>query len=455
MSAALTTIDLPALAELGREPVLPASIYEGRIAEARARMARDGLDALLVYGDREHFANISYLCGFDPRFEEAVAILTADGLAVATGNEAISMVADLPVPARAILCQSFSLPGQNRLVQAPFAAALGEAGVGPGALVGLAGWKPLAAIDVSVPGTAVAAPQFLTAELDHYLAEPWVDATELLCGLDGMRALCEADQLALHEHRAARASQHVWRALEALAPGRSEREVAAEMGLNGLETSCHVMCTSGADSVNGLYSPTDREIGEGDFVSIAVGLRGGLCSRTGRAVAADHPDVAATVERFHAPYIGAQKAWYEAVTIGADPAAITADTTARLAEFGSRPLLNPGHLTHLDEWTHSPFAPGVIAPLRSGTALQCDIIPVGSERTDIANCEDGLALADADLRAELAERFPEAWARIEARRAFMAEALGIELSAEVLPFCERQGAMPAALLSPSEIVVAA
>lgn len=450
----LVTVELPTLAALGREPVLPASLYEERIAAARARMEADGLDALLVYGDREHFANIAYLCGFDPRFEEAAAILTAGGLAVATGNEAISMVADLPVEARAVLCQSFSLPGQDRLVQAPFAAALAEAGVAPGGVVGLAGWKPLAAVDVSVPGTVVAAPQFLTAELDSYLTSPWVDATEMLCGLGGMRALCEADQLALHEHRAARASQHVWRAIEALAPGRTELEVAGAMRLNGLETSCYVMCTSGADSVNGLYSPGDREIEAGDFVSIAVGLRGGLCSRTGRAVAADHPDVAATVERFHAPYIGVQREWYEAIAIGADPAAIAADTTARLVEAGIRPALNPGHLIHLDEWTHSPFGPGAQAPLRSGTALQCDVIPVGSERTDVANCEDGLALADADLRAEIAERYPEAWARIEARRSFMAEALGIELAAEVLPFCERQGALPGALLSPDQIVVA-
>jgi Xaa-Pro aminopeptidase len=455
MSASLTTIDLPAFADLGREPVLPASIYEARVAEARARMARAGLDALLVYGDREHFANVAYLCGFDPRFEEGVAILTAGDLAVATGNEAISMVGDLPLPTRAILCQSFSLPGQDRTVQAPFAAALAEAGVAAGAKVGLVGWKPLVAGDSSVPGAVVAAPQFLTAELDGYLAEPWVDATAMLCGLDGMRALCEADQLAIHEHRAARASQHVWRAIEALAPGRSEFEVAIAMGLNGLEMSAYPMCTSGADSVNGLYSPTDRVIGEGDFVSIAIGLRGALCARTGRAVTADHPDVAATVERFHAPYIGVQKAWYEAVAIGADPAAIAAETTARLAESGIRPLLNPGHLIHLEEWMHSPFAPGEQAPLRSGTAIQCDVIPVGSERTDVANCEDGLALADADLRAELAERFPEAWARIEGRRAFMADALGIELSPDVLPFCERQGAMPGALLSPGEIVVAA
>ena len=71
---------------------------------------------------------------------------------------------------------------------------------------------------------------------------------------------------------------------------------------------------------------------------------------------------------------------------------------------------------------------------------------------DILNCEDGLAIADADLRDELADRFPQMWARIGARRAFMARELGIELAPEVLPFCERQAALPAGLLSPGHLV---
>jgi hypothetical protein len=32
----------------------------------------------MVYADREHFANMAYLTGFDPRFEEALLILTQD-----------------------------------------------------------------------------------------------------------------------------------------------------------------------------------------------------------------------------------------------------------------------------------------------------------------------------------------------------------------------------------------
>ena len=38
--------------------------------------------------------------------------------------------------------------------------------------------------------------------------------------------------------------------------------------------------------------------------------------------------------------------------------------------------LNPGHLIHLDEWMNSPVYPDSRETLRSGQALQLDIIPV-------------------------------------------------------------------------------
>ena len=38
-------------------------------------METRGYDHIVVWGDREHSANIAYLTGFDPRFEEAVLIV--------------------------------------------------------------------------------------------------------------------------------------------------------------------------------------------------------------------------------------------------------------------------------------------------------------------------------------------------------------------------------------------
>src|SRR5262249_27281580 len=77
---------------------------------------------------------------------------------------------------------------------------------------------------------------------------------------------------------------------------------------------------------------------------------------------------------------------------------------------------------------------GSTVELRSGMYLQVDVIPATGGPYFTTNIEDGVALGDAALREELASRYPEAWARIQRRRAFMADGLGIELHPGLLPF---------------------
>ena len=77
--------------------------------------------------------------------------------------------------------------------------------------------------------------------------------------------------------------------------------------------------------------------------------------------------------------------------------------------------------------------PGSTEQLGSGMALQCDIIPAPMPNGWALNCEDTVAIADANLRADLAANFPDAWARIQARRGWMHEVLGLNLAEEVLP----------------------
>jgi hypothetical protein len=66
-------------------------------------------------------------------------------------------------------------------------------------------------------------------------------------------------------------------------------------------------------------------------------------------------------------------------------------------------------------------------------AFQVDIIPTPMPAGQALNCEDAVVFADAELRAALKTRHPEVYARIEARRAFMAEHLGVTLKPEILP----------------------
>ena len=111
-------------------------------------------------------------------------------------------------------------------------------------------------------------------------------------------------------------------------------------------------------------------------------------------------------------------------------------------------FLNPGHQIHLDEWVNSPVAPGSRIELRSGMALQVDIIPATGTDYFTTNIEDGVALADETLRAAFEERYPAAWDRIHARRRFMGDALGIELHPDVLPFSNIPAWLPPFLLRP-------
>jgi hypothetical protein len=80
-------------------------------------------------------------------------------------------------------------------------------------------------------------------------------------------------------------------------------------------------------------------------------------------------------------------------------------------------------------------------------ALQLDIIPATGSSYHTTNIEDGVALADEAMRAELAARYPDLWQRVGRRRAFMADALGIQLKPEVLPLSNLAGYLPPYWLS--------
>lgn len=86
--------------------------------------------------------------------------------------------------------------------------------------------------------------------------------------------------------------------------------------------------------------------------------------------------------------------------------------------------------------------------------LQIDIIPSRAGYGG-ASIEDTVALADGPLRRALAQRYPQLWQRIVARRLYIGEQLGIVLSEEVLPFSSTVGYLRPWLLSPERALVCA
>jgi hypothetical protein len=445
----LADIGLPDFGESAVRPEMPASRYPERIEQLRARMATRGDDRLVLWADREHSAGISFLTGFDPRFEEAILIVGPDGdPAILVGNESWGTAGAAPLPMRRIRFQDLSLPSQPRDRSQPLAEILGDEGVVAGARVGVVGWKTYA------DRALIEAPAFLVDDLRR-LTGPGgrvENAGDLLIDPgDGLRVVNDVDQLAVFEWASTHTSGGLRRLLAGLRPGMTEREAVRLLDWNGAPLSCHLMLSSGPRATLGLLSPGDRVIEHGDRFTTAFGIWGALTCRAGFVVeeAAELPDgIGDYVERLVGPYFGAVAEWYETIRIGLPGGALQAIIDRHLGDPFFGIFLNPGHQIHLDEWVNSPISPGSTIPLRSGMAFQVDIIPATGGPYFTTNIEDGIALADEPLREAFAASYPEAWARIEARRAFMADALGIRLHPEVLPFSNLPAYLPPFLLRP-------
>jgi hypothetical protein len=153
------------------------------------------------------------------------------------------------------------------------------------------------------------------------------------------------------------------------------------------------------------------------------------------------------------PYFRAIATWWSTVRIGATGGELDAAVRAAIGDAPWQPFVNPGHLTSYDEWVISFSLPGNASRVASGMAMQCDIIPTPLPPSRAINCEDSLAIGDESIRADLAERFPSVWSRIEARRALMVDQLGIRLCPEVLPLSVAPAYLPPAWLSPEQVCV--
>src|SRR5215213_4146423 len=145
----LRPVSLPEEVAAVEPPAIEAAEYERRCDET---LARAGTPWAAIYGDREHSANLLFLTGFDPRFEEALLLLgPGKRRLLLVGNEGIvhAVVAGLPLEVE--LFQGFSLMGQPRESTPNLDRVLQGVGLGTGAQVGVIGWKYLTASETADP----------------------------------------------------------------------------------------------------------------------------------------------------------------------------------------------------------------------------------------------------------------------------------------------------------------
>ncbi len=453
-SPRLTTIDLPILPRSAVAPELPAVIYPARVERLRERAAARGHDQVVVFADREHSANLSYLTGFDPRFEEAILLLGTTGHPILlAGNECIGLARVAPLPVDAVLFQELSLPGQPRNRSRTLVEILADAGVRRGSRIGVVGWK------TGPDRSWMNAPAYLVDTLRAAVGKSGTveDATDLLIDAEGgLRVVNEPEQIAAFEHAAGETSDGIRNLLLGLRAGMREREAVRLLEWSGAPLSCHLMLTSGPRARHGLLSPGDRIIARGDPLTVAFGIWGALNCRAGFVVedATELPGpIGDYVERLVGPYFGAVAEWYGALHVGQAGGTLQEIIDRRLGDPFFGIFLNPGHQLHLDEWVNSPISPGSRIELRSGMVMQVDIIPATGGPYFTTNIEDGIALADASLRGTLAASFPDLWDRIARRRAFMRDVLGIDLHPDVLPLSNIPAILPPFLLRPDRVMV--
>lgn len=450
----LRKVALPDFGAPGRQPQVPASSYEARV---KAAYERAGCDWLAVYADREHFGNIVFLTGFEPRFEEAFLLLGPKGERILlTGNESESYAPLAGLPGLTVLvAQSLSLMGQDRTRHPRLADRLRDAGLRTGDSVGLVGWKYLEPEEDDEPQGAFFVPAIHVRMFERLVGPAGAvrDATPILMHPEtGLRAIIDADQIAAFEWASTRASLALWRIVSGVSESDDEFTAAARMNYAGDPLNVHTMLASAGpgETVIGLRSPVGRRLSRGDGITTAIGFWGALSSRAGLFDTGNDAFLKAA-----SAYFEGLLAWYETADIGVTGGALHEAVVGKLAEGGLRSALNPGHLTGHEEWMNSPVRPGSTEKLASGMPFQVDVIPVPMPAGWTLNCEDPVTFADKALRDALKSRHPECFARIEARRAFMRDELGVTVKDNILPLSSTPLCLPPFWLKPDHLLARA
>jgi Xaa-Pro aminopeptidase len=447
--ARLIEIDWPACGPEPERVEFAVAELEERLERLRAALERAGLTHAVIYADREHFANLAWLTGFDPRFEEALLVVGFDRAPLLlTGNECMAYLPVSPLwragLLRAECYQPFSLLDQPRDGSRGLATILQEEGIAPGSRVGCVGWKHYGdrhAIDL---------PAYIVDVLRGLAGFACVVcATEIAVRL---RARSSAAEIAFFEFTNWKASEGMRRMQFALREGMTDAEVLAAAGYDGLPLSCHMTCKTGPKRVS-LASASGATVRRGERWSANIGYWGANICRAGWVAesAEDLPEAArGYVEEFAGPYMDAMAEWLEALRIGVPGGMLHDRIQRRLPFAGYGIFLNAGHLIHFEEWLRSPVYAGSAETIESGMVFQTDVIP-SHPLYFSTRMEDGLAIADADLRREIAAKYPAAFARIQARRAFATGVLGFALPEEHLPLSNIFGIVAPFVLNPRRV----
>jgi len=408
----------------------------GRKEKVLSLMKSEDIECMVIYGDLEHGSNFEYLTGFLTRFEEGLLVLHSDGRTfLLLGNENLNKAGKSRIKAEPIHMPYLSLPNQPMKNDGFIGDYFKSAGLTYGLKTALVGWKMFTS-KVEDNFQLYDAPYFLIDALKNIVGSTFLsNRTDLFIGSEkGARTVNNANEIAHYEFGSQLASQAILSAIDNIEYGSTEMSIGNELSLYGQPHSVVSIAATGDRFENANIYPTNKRVQLGDAISLTVGYKGGLSSRAGYAVnSSDELSDSCSdyLEVLAKPYFSAVVTWLENIHIGMKGEELYQIVNEVLPKNEYNWTLNPGHLVADEEWMSSPIYEGSKEELKSGMILQIDIIP-GRSGYAGTSCESGVVLADASLKKEIQENYPELHLIFEQRRQFMMGMLNINLSEDVL-----------------------
>lgn len=416
-------------------PVITKEDYEERIG--RLLKAASQYSHLLIYADKEHFSNLEYITGYDPRYEECIMLLKPGAVPrLIVGNEGMGQSQCITIEHEKVLFQSLSPMGQPRGASKYLWEILEDYGIGEESDVGVLGWKSFTEQDAEDFKHAFEIPYYIIWELES-LTSHIENANWLMMDNEcGLRVVQDVKTLILSEIASTKASRKTWNFLSGLRAGMTEIEASEMFKIDGEPCPTYPnVCFYG----KGILSPDyHRRLELGSPIAFGMGYRYAQIHRVGLYIR-NFDDLEEKyrecMDHLYRTYFEAVAVWFESLGIGVSGGEVwrrVKEVIGSYEEFGI--ALNPGHLIHSEEWINSPFVENGKAELKSGMLIQCDFTARPAACMGLGvHTEDGVILADQRTRDEIKRLAPDSYERMINRQKFMREVLGIGLKNEVLP----------------------
>lgn len=254
-------------------PVFGAEDYRKRIEMLLKRLAAEKCDFVVVYGDREHFANIEYFSGYDPRYEEALLVLDADGRAtLVVGGEGWGYSFKVPITVNRVLYPNFSPQGQSREGMRSLSDIFRDCGIRYDSKVGIIGYKYFESGDISDCQHKYDVPAYILDELFEVADKSQArNITRFMTNpKDGLRTCARtAKEIAYFEYRCGMASMYVYRMLKCMRPNISERELSIKAEAYATPIGMFPIVTFGENLSYVFASPGEKKLRIGEVAGLS------------------------------------------------------------------------------------------------------------------------------------------------------------------------------------------